>query len=54
MGFEQICDLDPLLERIDALQERADVLKVDQPDAYDRIMEAWAVESLSSGITHNE
>lgn len=54
MGFEQIRDLDPLLERVDVLQERVDTLKAGQPDAYDRIMEAWAVESLSSGITHNE
>ncbi len=45
MSFEQIQELDPLLEQIDALQQRVNVLKASQPDAYARIMENWAVES---------
>lgn len=45
MSFEQLRELDPLLMRIDALQQQVDELKVAQPDAYDRIMEGWAIES---------
>lgn len=45
MSFEQIQELDSLLEQIDVLQQRANALKGVQPDAYARIMENWAVES---------
>lgn len=45
MSFEQLEDLKPLLERIDALQREVDTLKATRPDAYARIMENWAVES---------
>lgn len=45
MSFEQLRELDPLLMRIDALQHQVDELKATQPDAYDRIMENWAIES---------
>lgn len=45
MSFEQLKDLDPVLERIDILQEKINRAKAAQPDAYDRIMESWAVES---------
>lgn len=45
MSFGQLRELDPVLARIDALQQRVDELKTAQPDAYDRIMEGWAIES---------
>jgi len=45
MSFEQLAELDPVLERIDGLQKQVDELKVAQPDAYARIEENFAVES---------
>lgn len=45
MSFEQLEELKPLLECIDALQEEVDALKAARPDAYARIVEGWAVES---------
>ena len=45
MSFEQISSLEPELSRIDELQRLIDDLKVSYPDAYDRIMEGWAIES---------
>lgn len=45
MSFEQLAELDPALECIDALQEQINELKADQPDAYARIEENFAVES---------
>jgi Fic family protein len=45
MSFEQINELDSLLEHIDELQKRVNALKIAQSDAYARIMENWAVES---------
>lgn len=34
-----------MIEEIDRLQRSVNKLKECKPDAYDRIMEAWAVES---------
>lgn len=45
MSFEQIKELGPLLARIDGLQAEVDAAKVAEPDAYDRIMDSWAIES---------
>lgn len=45
MSFKQLETLHPVLARIDELQERVDEAKAAQPDAYDRIMESWAIES---------
>lgn len=45
MSLGQLRELDPVLARIDALQQRVNELKTAQPDAYDRIMEGWAIES---------
>ena len=45
MSFEQIKELDPLLARFDSLQERVDIAKAAEPDAYDRVMDSWAIES---------
>ena len=45
MSFEQIKELGPLLARIDSLQAEVDVAKAAEPDAYDRIMDSWAIES---------
>lgn len=44
MGFEQLKDLAPLLDRIDDLQEQVNRAKAAHPDAYERIMHSWAVE----------
>lgn len=51
MGFERLKELDPLLARIDVLQQQVNALKVAQPDAYDRLMEGWAVESTYNSNT---
>ena len=45
MSFKQIEELEPLLARIDSLQERIDIAKAAEPDAYDRVMDSWAIES---------
>lgn len=45
MSFEQIKELKPLLEQIDSLQERVDIARAAEPDAYDRVMDSWAIES---------
>ena len=45
MSFKQLETLHPVLARIDEPQERVDEAKAAQPDAYDRIMESWAIES---------
>ena len=45
MGFEQLQDLTPLLDRIDALQEQVNRAKEAHPDAYERIMDSWTIES---------
>lgn len=45
MSFEQIKELGPLLARIDSLQAEVDAAKAAEPDAYDRIMDSWAIES---------
>ena len=45
MSFEQIEELEPLLAQIDSLQERVDIAKAAEPDAYDRVMDSWAIES---------
>jgi Fic family protein len=45
MGFEQLETLGPVLVRIDELQARVNEAKASRPDAYDRVMESWAVES---------
>lgn len=45
MGFELIERLSPTIDKIDQLQARANTLKAAKPDAYDKIMEAWAIES---------
>lgn len=45
MGFAQLADISPTIEEIDRLQSHVDRLKASRPDAYDRIMEVWAVES---------
>ena len=45
MGFEKLSELDAVLRRIDELQSKVNAAKAAQPDAYDRIMESWAVES---------
>ena len=45
MSFRQLETLGPVLARIDALQGKVDEAKTSQPDAYDRVMESWAIES---------
>lgn len=45
MSFDQLRSLDAALDRIDALQRKVDLAKAERPDAYDRIMDSWAVES---------
>lgn len=45
MSFAQLADISPAIEEIDRLQNKVSQLKKSRPDAYDRIMEAWAVES---------
>lgn len=45
MSFKQLETLSPTLARIDELQEKVDAAKAAQPDAYDRVMESWAIES---------
>ena len=45
MSFEQLSDISPTLDEIDRTQKAVNNLKGLHPDAYDRIMEAWAVES---------
>lgn len=45
MSFEQIKELDTALKRIDSLQAEIDIAKAAEPDAYERIMDSWAIES---------
>lgn len=45
MSFADLGSLDSVLERIDNLQERINRAKSAHPDAYERIMDSWAVES---------
>ncbi len=45
MSFDQLKELNPLLQHIDTMQERIDGIKNAHPDAYERIMESWAIES---------
>jgi len=45
MGFELIEKISPIIDKIDQLQTRVNELKAANPDAYDKIMHAWAVES---------
>ena len=45
MGFGRIRELDPLLVKIDGLQAAVNTAKAERPDAYDRIMDSWAIES---------
>lgn len=45
MSFKQLETLSPVLARIDALQREVDVAKAAQPDAYDRVVKSWAIES---------
>lgn len=45
MSFDQLNSLDAVLARIDELQRKVDAAKAERPDAYDRIMDSWAVES---------
>ena len=45
MSFEELGSLDGVLDRIDILQERVNRAKAAHPDAYERIMDSWAVES---------
>ncbi len=45
MSFELIGKLSPTIDKIDQMQARTNELKAANPDAYDKIMDAWAVES---------
>ena len=45
MSFGQIKELDSLLAHIDKLQAEVDAAKAAEPDAYDRMMDSWAIES---------
>lgn len=45
MSFDRLAEISPMIEEIDRFQRSVNKLKKSKPDAYDRIMEAWAVES---------
>ena len=51
MSFDQISELQPLFRRIDELQASLDMQKARFREAYDRIMDAWAVESTYNSNT---
>ena len=46
MSFEELGSLDGVLDRIDILQKHVNSAKAAHPDAYERIMDSWAVESM--------